>query len=159
MEINRTYGVPPSGFEVESATLHVPSEPVFEVEVGNRSFMDRVKNYGRVGVDRLHDFSHKLSEGSSSARSNAIDKLHSLQHTWSDRASTMRSSITTRINDMKPVVRERAMRLKDDMRGNAGKWAGIAAGAGLVLGIGGRIMRHRMHDRSLPGIVIIESTC
>lgn len=160
MDINRTYDVPPDGFEVESATLHLPSEPLIDSEpVRGGSFMDRLKSFRRVGVDRLHGFSHTLGDRSSWARSHAIEKLNSLQHTWSDRATTMRERVTTRINDLKPVVRERAMQLKDDVRGNAGKWAGIAAGAGLALGIGGRIVRHRMYDRAMPSVVIIESTC
>lgn len=48
-------------------------------------------------------------------------------------------------------------RIRGSLRGNAALWAGIAAGAGLVLGITGRILRRRARLRALPELVVIEA--
>jgi hypothetical protein len=45
------------------------------------------------------------------------------------------------------------------MRGNPTRWAGIAAGAGLGIGLIGRFLQHRAHRRTMPTVVIIEAAC
>jgi hypothetical protein len=45
-------------------------------------------------------------------------------------------------------------KLAQQLRSNPKKWAGIAAGAGLVLGLAGRYLRHRAHK---PHLVIVEA--
>ncbi|MEA2325877.1 MAG: hypothetical protein QOE68_836, partial [Thermoanaerobaculia bacterium] len=54
-----------------------------------------------------------------------------------------------------------AMKLKanDSLHGNPTKWAGIAAGAGLGIGLIGRFLHHRAHHRHMPAVVIIEAAC
>ncbi len=47
--------------------------------------------------------------------------------------------------------------LQSQVKANPKRWAGIAVGAGLGLGIIGRIMRHRA--RSLPHLIVIERVC
>jgi hypothetical protein len=50
--------------------------------------------------------------------------------------------------------------MNGQLRSNPTKWAGIAGGAGLLLGIGGRILRSRHnHTHRDDGILIIESAC
>jgi hypothetical protein len=51
-------------------------------------------------------------------------------------------------------VKDKLYHAKSQLRANPAKWAGIAAGAGFVLGIIGRIMRHRM--RTIPHIIVVE---
>jgi hypothetical protein len=48
-------------------------------------------------------------------------------------------------------------KLNRTLRSNPAKWAGIAAGVGVGLGILGRVMRHRMAKRAQPELVIIEA--
>ncbi|HJQ38962.1 MAG TPA: hypothetical protein VKB93_17640 [Thermoanaerobaculia bacterium] len=50
--------------------------------------------------------------------------------------------------------------VETSMRTSPMKWAGIAAGTGLGLGIAGRIARGRSkRSRALPELVIIDSRC
>ena len=44
------------------------------------------------------------------------------------------------------------------MQTNPMKWAGIAAGTGLILGLAGRLVQRRS-QRSIPDLVIIETAC
>jgi ElaB/YqjD/DUF883 family membrane-anchored ribosome-binding protein len=46
---------------------------------------------------------------------------------------------------------------KQQVRGNPAKWAGIAAGAGLGIGLLGRYLRHRSKHHHIPNLVIIEA--
>lgn len=64
-----------------------------------------------------------------------------------------------RMSRLKSNVKSRAMSMKSsvsrEMRGNAGKWTGIAAGAGLTLGLLARMLRSRR--RITPDIIVIEA--
>lgn len=46
-------------------------------------------------------------------------------------------------------------KLKEELRSNPKKWAGIAAGAGIALGLAGRYLRHRAHR---PRLVVVQTT-
>lgn len=47
--------------------------------------------------------------------------------------------------------------MKANLRSNPRKWAGIAAGAGLGLGLMGRYLHRRSMMRDVPHLVIIEA--
>jgi ElaB/YqjD/DUF883 family membrane-anchored ribosome-binding protein len=90
--------------------------------------------------------------------------------TWKEKLAAMPETIKTRgrakVNDARVAVasvkpRLNAMQLKanDSLRGNPAKWAGIAAGAGLGIGLIGRFLHHRSHHRHMPAVVIIEAAC
>ena len=66
-----------------------------------------------------------------------------------------------KVSAVRPRIDEGVMRASSALRSNPAKWAGIAAGAGFALGLGGRLLRRRarLHRRVSPQLVIIESAC
>jgi len=92
----------------------------------------------------------------------------SADRTWKEKLAAMPRNIKSRslakLNDarvavasVKPRVNAMTMKVNDSMRGNPAKWAGIAAGAGLGIGLLGRFLQHRAHRRHMPAVVIIEA--
>ena len=90
--------------------------------------------------------------------------------TWKEKIVSLPREIQMRsrakVNDarvavagLKPRVNALTMKANDKLRSNPAKWAGIAAGAGLGVGLLGRFLHHRAHHRQLPAIVIIEAAC
>ena len=69
---------------------------------------------------------------------------------WRGRLGNLKSSIVTRAHSVKP-------RANRSIRSSPAKWAGIAAGAGLLLGITGRVLRRRAARREYEHFVLIES--
>jgi ElaB/YqjD/DUF883 family membrane-anchored ribosome-binding protein len=94
----------------------------------------------------------------------------SADRTWKNRLAAVPRNIKSRsmarVNDarvavasVKPRVNAMTMKANDNMRGNPTRWAGIAAGAGLGIGLVGRFLHHRAHHRPMPTVVIIEAAC
>src|SRR3954453_2203888 len=90
--------------------------------------------------------------------------------TWKEKLAAIPGNIKSRsvakVNDarvavasVKPRVTAMTMKANDTLRGNPAKWAGIAAGAGLGVGLLGRFLHHRAHHRHMPAVVIIEAAC
>jgi ElaB/YqjD/DUF883 family membrane-anchored ribosome-binding protein len=71
---------------------------------------------------------------------------------WKEKLAAMPRSIKPRVNAM-------TMKANDSMRGNPPKWAGIAAGAGLAIGLAGRFLQRRANARHMPTVIIIEAAC
>jgi len=73
--------------------------------------------------------------------------------TWKEKLAAMPRNIKPRVNAM-------TMMANDSMRSNPSKWAGIAAGAGLGIGLVGRFLHHRaQQNRHMPAVIIIEAAC
>ena len=53
------------------------------------------------------------------------------------------------------MLKQAGPKVQEHLRSNPKKWAGIAAGAGIVLGLAGRYLRHRAHR---PHLVVVETT-
>lgn len=127
----------PSGFEVESATLH-PSvhEPLYEVErAGMRGRLDTLKWRG-------------------------LSKVQDVQRAIGDRRAAMKSSLVSAKGSVRDGAKSTVTKVQDSMRTSPMKWAGIAAGAGFGLGLIGRIAQARGRSRrGMPDLVIIESGC
>lgn len=78
-----------------------------------------------------------------------VSKLHKLQGRVSERRAVVKQSVATGMTKVQSSMHDSPM-----------KWAGIAAGSGLAIGLLGRLLQVR-RDRMtrLPQLVIIESTC
>jgi ElaB/YqjD/DUF883 family membrane-anchored ribosome-binding protein len=90
--------------------------------------------------------------------------------TWKERVASLRCEIQSRgrakVNDarvavagLKPRVNAIALNAKSSLGANPAKWAGIAVGAGLGVGLIGRFLHQRAHHRRMPAVVIIEAAC
>ena len=44
------------------------------------------------------------------------------------------------------------------LRAKPALWTGIAAGAGFVAGIAGRILRRRLRRRAVPAVIVIQAS-
>ena len=130
----------PSGCEVETAAFHpMESTALVPVESLERSGM-------RAKLDAW--------------KSTGSTKLHDMQRTLSHRTSDMKSSLQHAMTSVKSNVNTQMTRTQDSMRTNPMKWAGIAAGSGFAIGMIGRIVHWRnKHQRHMPDLVIIQSSC
>lgn len=83
---------------------------------------------------------------------------------WKSAGTSMlaswKSKAVTKSNAAKRSAAGVGPKLQLQMRSDPKKWAGIAAGAGIALGLTGRYLRHRAHVRARrPQVVIIEAAC
>jgi hypothetical protein len=109
---------------------------------------------------RLHtpaiEFEPHLHENDGGLRS----RLDEWKSRGAKKAALWRQNLVTKSNATKRTVAGVGPKLQSQMRSDPKKWAGIAAGAGVALGLAGRYLRHRAHVRARrPQVVIIEGAC
>ena len=132
-----------SGSEVESAAFHTPVsgvQPIHSSEGSSlRSRIDDVKNRS---LTKVRDVRRNVSDRSAGMKGDARQKL-----------MTTRSSVKRNVSDQ-------MTKMQSSMRTSPAKWAAIAAGSGFAIGMASRFVHWRnQHQRRMPELVIIESTC
>jgi hypothetical protein len=129
----------PSGCEVESASLRAP---IGEIET--------------LSPPARPDLRGRLDDLKS--------KIHDVQRAVSNRTAVVKSSLDRSMSTAKSSVRDGVQgsvtKVQGSMRTSPMKWAGVAAGSGLALGLLGRILHARSARQHLgPQLVIIETSC
>ena len=164
----------PSGYEVESAVIVDPT-PSAGIDLP-RSAPQSMKE--KVTDKVMHEWMPRASETMHDVQSLAQTKLHDaqtklhdvqlvaeqkvseLKSTARERMESWRTMATTRVASVRNDLSMRVTRMQGDMRVNPAKWAGIAAGAGVGVGLLGRWMRYRSkYHHPTQQLVIIEAAC
>src|SRR5438874_1048693 len=97
-------------------------------------------------------------------------KTTSADRTWKERLAAVPQEIKCHsaakvkeareaLASVKPRVNAMTLKAKESLRSNPAKWAGIAVGTGLGIGLIARFVRHRANNRRMPAVVIIEAAC
>ncbi len=128
----------PSGLEVESARLHMPSD-------GGQHTSGMTESGWKEKLETV--------------KSNGLSKLSSVRDIVSDRVSSLKPVAHRQIDSVRSGVRRTMSRTNGHLRSNPGKWAGAAIGAGFGLGILGRLMLHRAQNRQMPEVIILSAAC
>lgn len=178
MDTNRSFGTSqstndwrmPSGFEVESASLHTPT--VVVTEPAPLSAAEKV-------AGKLNELKSRAAEAVSSVRSAVNGKVDevkpmvagvrdqlenkaiAMRNQVEAKATMLRADVETRVDSLKENAEAQLTHLQQDVRSNPMKWAGISAGAGIGIGLVSRWMHHRskVRARQTPQVLIIEAAC
>jgi hypothetical protein len=76
---------------------------------------------------------------------------------WKDRITNARSAVQSRVTNLKPANLKPM--LSESLHSRPGLWTGVAAAAGLGVGLLGRLVLNRTQRRGMPAVVIIEASC
>lgn len=100
--------------------------------------------------------SPSIPTAQSSWKDRAIEMVGSMRDVVNDKLAMIRPKVDQTMATVKPRVTDTWQRLTtkaDEVRRNPAVLGGVAAAAGLALGLAGRWMRHRAHA---PTLVIVE---
>lgn len=184
MEINRTSDVLPSGYEVESASFIVPVEgevapcgcgmnhhhhhDTHHASGGMKQKIDDLKSRAlstattvkEQAGEKMADLKDQASVKMADLKQQANVKLAETKQQLNMKMAETRVLANRKMTEAKSTARIQAAEMQTSMRINPMKWAGIAGGTGLVLGLLGRYMQYRAKQRSrMPQLVIIEHAC
>ena len=144
MENNRTSDVlgsidnvvaMPSGLEVESARLHLPTES------GGQHSSGLTRPAWREKLDTIRS---RSMSGLRDVKSRSISKLDDVKSLSSRKISSMRGSVTGSMS-----------RTEHHLRTHPTMWAGAAMGAGFTLGLLGRLALWRK-QHEMPDVIVIS---
>lgn len=133
MDMNDTFPLS-SGREVESATLHPPL---------SGSLSEPMHGEGMRG--KLQTLQQRVME-----------TVESVKTTTGTRMEAMRGGMSAKVSHLREGMNAKMMGVQSDIKANPTRWAGVAAGAGLALGLVGRFVMWRA-SRPMPQLVIIDA--
>lgn len=140
----------PSGSEVGSAAFHPRVAGCCETHEGQAGWKSKLNGLRSRSVTRISEWKER-----------GVAKTTGLRRAASERAGSLKYSAQETMRRTQTTVRDRTRtgvaRMNGSMRDNPMKWAGIAAGSGVALGLIGRWMEHQRHRRHLPQVVVIEA--
>jgi ElaB/YqjD/DUF883 family membrane-anchored ribosome-binding protein len=184
MELNRTAEelflrsqdlLMPDELDGESGSHYTPgsasrhSDPSVSDMMATRSTLPRTRDFEAnlflrsqdlLEPDELDMESSQYEPGSatrSHGREKWRSKLAALKSRGFERVGSMRDQMTGKVSSARAGVNDRVAGANRNMRSHPAKWAGIAAGAGVGLGLMSRLLRARRR-RQLPDLILIE-TC
>lgn len=144
-----------SGSEVESATwrseptaIHSPDREV-TVIMPDRSLRSKIDEVKSMASSKMH-----------AVKSKAAGMQRSLAVRSNDAKRSLQSSVVSAKSAARARTNESIAKVQTSMQTSPMKWAGIAAGSGLAIGLLGRLLdtrRHRHHH--MPQLVVIETSC
>ncbi|HEV7922054.1 MAG TPA: hypothetical protein VGR02_14805, partial [Thermoanaerobaculia bacterium] len=138
----------PSGLEVDTAvfTEVVNLPPALPAP----TLKDRVDELRLRGVEAAGSVMHRLDALQQSAamktdelKRGVMLKTSELQRNVSMKTDELKRNVSMKSDELKRTATTRVAGVQQDIHTNPRKWAGIAAGAGLGLGLIGRYLSHR----------------
>jgi ElaB/YqjD/DUF883 family membrane-anchored ribosome-binding protein len=177
MDMNRTSDVLPSGYEVESASFNMPvagevmpcgcamshehhhhhDHTHLEANGGLKSKVDDLKARALTTAETVKEqASVKMAE----LKSNLNTTMASVKANVNEKLAEGRVVANRTMTEAQTEAKIQYATMQTSMRTSPMKWAGIAGGTGLVIGLIGRYMSYRAKQRSrMPQLVIIEHAC
>jgi ElaB/YqjD/DUF883 family membrane-anchored ribosome-binding protein len=154
----------PSGLEVDTAVftevVNVPPalpEPTLKDRVDEL----RLRGVEAVGTMRhqVDELKHNASVKADGLKRGVIMKTAELKNNVSMKTEEWKQNVSMKSDELKRTATMKVADVQQDLHSNPRKWAGIAAGAGLGVGLIGRYLSHRSKRRHVPHLVIIEAAC
>jgi len=131
------------------------SQATDQVDAVKRTLQEKVDEVKPIVTSKVNSVTSKVN----SVRDQLDSKVVTMRNQVEAKATMLRTDVETRVGALKSKAEMELTSLRDDVRTNPIKWAGISAGAGMGIGLVSRWMHHRakVNARRVPQIVIIES--
>jgi|ERR1051325_10201411 ElaB/YqjD/DUF883 family membrane-anchored ribosome-binding protein len=143
----------PSGLEVDTAVFTEVVE--MPPALPEPTLRDRVDEWKLRGVEAVDSMQHQVDE----LKHNASMKADELKQGVMTKTAELKRNVSMKSEELKRTATTKVADVQHDLHSNPRKWAGIAAGAGLGIGLIGRYLSHRSKRRHIPHLVVIEATC